>query len=422
MKAARSDGHRLVVAHGVNTAGESLTATALTIQLFGDSQSFLIVAGLLACHTVPQMVWSGRAGRTADRSDPLGLARRALLVLTALLLLLAAVPTNRVLILALIVAIASVYTFADSALFSLIPRVSRGDEVRRRSLQADMSAARWIGSALGALAAGWLTLRHGYRAPVAIDGLTYLVAAGIIGRLTVDRAPAAGAAEGEEEPPVSRLALLRLYPRVAMGIAVLCSSIVFLGTAGILMIGFVEHTLHGDAALFGGLESTYMWGILAGTLVVRLLVRRLPPMATLLGACGAGGLLLFLQAWLANRAATFPLYGAAGVAHGMDSLSMRTLLTEEADDAVIGQLFSAFYAAAAASELASFLLGATLGELLPVRWALAAGGLSAVAAVVVAGAAIAAGRARASELGLGRRSRSAAAGAADGLGQDLEAG
>jgi MFS family permease len=412
MAAAQRDRHRLVLAHGINTAGESLTATALTIQLFGDSHSFVVVAGLLACHTVPQMVWSGRAGRLADRSDAGRLARRTMFVLAALLLLLASVPTGTAVILALIAVIASVYTFADSAIFSLIPRVSGEDALRRRSLQADMSAVRWVGSALGALVAGWLTLRLGYRAPVAVDGVTYLVAGWLLGRLSLGGAVLSQPADGEGQARVSRWALLRHYPRIAVGIAVLCSSIVFLGTAGVLMIGFVERVLHADAALFGGLESTYMWGILAGTLVVRLLVRRLPPMVTLLGACGAGGLLLFLVASVANRAATFPLFGAAGVAHGMDSLSMRTLLTEEADDAVVGQLFSAFYAAAAASELASFLLGAVLGELLPVRWALAVGGLSAVAAVMVAGGAIAAGR----------HSQSATAGIPNGLGQDLEAG
>jgi MFS family permease len=375
-----SDHHRLLIAHGVNAAGETLTATALTVQLFGDSQSFLLIAVLLACHTVPQMVWSGRSGRAVDRTDPARIARWALSVLTGLLVVLAVLPDNRWLILAMIVVIASVYTFADAGIFALIPVVSGTEPGRRRAVQANMSAARWVGSALGALLAGWLTVRFSYRVPLAVDAVTYLVAALLVGRL-IGRRPKPAAGDDDEAPVTSRLALLRQYPRIAIGIGVLCASVVFLGTAGVLMVGFVEQALHGDAALYGAVASVYMWGILGGTLVARAMARRLRPMPTLLGACGASGALLALQALLVNRAATFGLHGASGFAHGMDSLSMRSLLTEEADDAVLGQLFSVFYAAVAGAELASFVFGAGLGELLPVRWALAIGGLLAVAVV-----------------------------------------
>jgi MFS family permease len=383
--AKRRRNHRLlVIAEGINTAGETLTSTALTVKLFGDSQSFVVVAALMACNTIPIVVWSGRAGRAADGGQPQRLARRALGALGVLLAILAAVPTVTGLILGLVVVVASVYTFADSAIFALIP-FATSDLGHRRVVQANMSTARWIGSSLGALAAGF-AVEVSYRIPIALDALSYVVAMLIIGRMAV-RARAAGGgdeAEAEAEAKVSRLTLLRRYPRVAVAMAILTASIAFLGTTGVLMIGFVERVLHGSAAVYGTLQALYMVGIMIGTLTIRAFARRVRPMAGLMTVCGLSGCFLLLQSVIARLSATVVLYSASGVAHGIDSFCMRTQLTEEAPDEIIGRLFSAFYAAAAAAELASFVLGATLGELLPVRVALAISGGCTVLVVLAA--------------------------------------
>jgi MFS family permease len=383
-----SDRRRLVLAHAINNGGETATGVALTIFLFGSTGSFLQIALLLAAKTVPQMVWSGRAGRLADGRNPRRVAVRALSLLGGLLLILASVPSQVWLILALVAAIASVYTFADSAIFTLIPNVSGPEPAVRRRVQANMSAARWVGAAAGAVVAGWLVLWLGYWAALVLDAATYGVAALLISRITARGGEASAEESDTPGGPTSRLALLRAYPRVAIAIGVLASAIVFLGTAQVLMIGFVSDVLHGDAALYGLIESVYMWGILVGTLLSRAFAHKLPPMPTLLVSCGLNGLASVLQAIIARTAATVGISIGGGITHGTDSFAMRAVLTEEADDAVIGRLFSVFYATASGAELLSYGLGGLFGELFPVRWAIGAAGACAVVVVLAAAVAV----------------------------------
>jgi MFS family permease len=154
------------------------------------------------------------------------------------------------------------------------------------------------------------------------------------------------------------------------------------------MIGFVSDVLHGDAALYGLIESVYMWGILVGTLLSRAFAHKLPPMPTLLVSCGLNGLASVLQAIIARTAATVGISIGGGITHGTDSFAMRAVLTEEADDAVIGRLFSVFYATASGAELLSYGLGGLFGELFPVRWAIGAAGACAVVVVLAAAVAV----------------------------------
>jgi MFS family permease len=257
-----SDRRRLVLAHAINNGGETATGVALTIFLFGSTGSFLQIALLLAAKTVPQMVWSGRAGRLADGRNPRRVAVRALSLLGGLLLILASVPSQVWLILALVAAIASVYTFADSAIFTLIPNVSGPEPAVRRRVQANMSAARWVGAAAGAVVAGWLVLWLGYWAALVLDAATYGVAALLISRITTR----GGEASAEEsDTPGGPTSPTRSPARVSAGghrHRRPGYAIVFLGTAQVLMIGLSSPTCcMATAALYGPVSSSvYMWG------------------------------------------------------------------------------------------------------------------------------------------------------------------
>lgn len=380
----------LCLAGLVSDTGDWLLFIALPIVVYQLTGSALGTSLAFLVELAPGIVLAQLAGWCADRWN----RRRMLIVVSGLqaaaLVPLLVVHTRAELpvVYAVILIEAALFTLFDPVKNALLPTlVPSADLVSANTLVGlSQNLARLAGGPLG----GVLLAAGGLRVVVAVDLISYLIAAAIIARIATPAPPRPPAPNiGPQHPgrgayrlmlrrrPIRAALLVTLISQIAQGIFV------------VLYILFVAQRLHGGSSDIGLLRGVQAVGAIAGGVILVVLARRYSP-----GTLTASAAIVFgivdLVLWNASLLSTnralyvvlFIVIGAPGVILGTGLISA---LQVDTDDTNRGRVFGAFGLASnlgqAVGMLAAGLLASPLGllSILNTQAALylAAGGIAA---------------------------------------------
>ena len=175
----------LWVGHSVNVAGSALAPVALTLGLIDRGEDPRVLAVALAAGAVPAVVGFGLVHRLAGRVGPRTQAVFACLLGAVSQLGLALVFALGTLHLGLLVPCALGTGLAAALYFPAVPRLVRAhaDRDALQAANARISLSRSVAGTIGPAAGAALTVAAGATAAIAIDGVSFLVAAVLLARL-----------------------------------------------------------------------------------------------------------------------------------------------------------------------------------------------------------------------------------------------
>jgi len=352
----------------------------LTYYIYVLTRSTLASALRLLASFVPQIVLGSLAGVFVDRWDSrLTMILANLLLAAGLLLpLLLVRHADEVWIVYVVMAWEGcVQQFFAPAEQSVLPALACDDQlVTAKALTSQVSGiSRLAGSAVGGIVAAF----GGITALAIVDGVSFLVAAVLIARLTGMRGPATRMTAGSDSV-AGRLAQLRAEwadgLRVCTCQRVLRVVLIFLlitcvgeGIMGTLFAPFVRSVLHGSASDYGLIVAARAIGGIAGGFIAasagdRVRASRLFGWGAV--AFGAIDLAMFLYplAWVAVWPAVVCMV-VVGLPGALLLAGAMTLIQREAGESHRGRVFGGLSAvegvAIVAGTLTAGLLGQTAG-------------------------------------------------------------
>lgn len=271
----------LWIAGLISISGNYMLGVALPVLVYTMTGSVLAVGGMLLAQTIPGILFGSLAGVFVDRWE-----RRRTMVIVNILLALSILPLLLVrsvdwlwLVYVVRFVQSSLNQFLTPAENAFLPLLSDPKLlVSANALNAlNNNLARLIGPAIGGLVAAWA----GVGGVVAVDVLTYVVAALLVALISVTSHP--GKTDGAEprfslgkladdwkegmrliwrQRTVRTLFILNMIP--ALGEAILY----------VLFVPFVTEVLRGDTVQVGALMSSQaIGGVVGGMLITRVAPR-----------------------------------------------------------------------------------------------------------------------------------------------------
>jgi len=229
---------------------------------------------------------------------------------------------------------------------------------------------------VGPATAGAVAASFGPNTCYAIDAISFIVSAALIGSVAIKRPATAQS----KSAPSSSNRIQAIWRDMAQGVnfifhhaAVLfvvlamAAGLFTIGCFGPLIAIFVRDTLHGSARLFGFVSATVGVGLFVGTQVIRKVAARFTDdVMVLSGLAGIGAGVLLLGAvplTVATLLATF----AIGFAFAAIMVPAQTLLQRETPHEMIGRVSSTNISMAFLAQIVGLLLSGILADLFGVR-------------------------------------------------------
>jgi hypothetical protein len=375
---------RLAVGKLVSYAGDWLTLAALVGWTYTRDASTTQVALLLLARAAPPILGGGVAAVLVDRLPKervllwVEIARGAAITLA----IVGVLAGSRGIVLIALALSGAFATLGRAALPALLPSLLPQRQLA--AANAGMGVAEDGAMAVGAVAAGLAATSVPVTGMLIVDLLTFAVAVGLFATV---RLRAAG---GSDAPPErARDGARYLIRQPALLMLVIAFAIATLATG---MIGVTLPGLLGDELGLGAHAYGFGAGALAGGLALGQFLVGLTGAVSRAGALIAIGLgataAAFLALSLTEHAPTALLLLAfAGAADGTTDVVFKTAVQRRADPRRYGAVFGFAGASMRTTMIAGMLLAPLLGRVLD------PGGVAAVAGVVLAGAAVAAGAA-----------------------------
>ncbi len=360
----------LVLSNGLSSLGDELALVALTIKVFElSSGSGLAVAAVLLAGIIPLVVFAPLAGLIVDRTETTGTLALASVAQAVIAVGLAfAEPVW--LIVALSFLLGSVASVASPAVFAIVPTAV--DEEDLTEANANMETVRYIGMVAGPLIAGGLAgalgADRGTRVALLLDAITFLVITSAAASLRVRRMPEPASENGRTKGEARRgFAFIRRDRVLLIGVAVVAATVLFATMDSVAEVFFANDPALLNAGNWGYGELAAIWllGMVVGAGVIarRLHQEQLAP-AVLLASI-TGGAAVAVAALFPHIALALAMFAVGGVANGVASVSMRSLIHHRAPDELRGRVFAAYFGVAFAGQLAATALGGVLIAILP---------------------------------------------------------
>ncbi len=360
----------LVLSNGLSSLGDELALVALTIKVFElSSGSGLAVAAVLLAGIVPLVVFAPLAGLIVDRTETTGTLALAS-VAQALIAVGLAFAEPVWLVVALSFLLGSAASVASPAVFAIVPMAV--DEEDLTEANANMETVRYIGMVAGPLIAGGLAgalgADKGTRVALLLDAITFLVITSAAASLRVRRMPEPVPEDGRAKGEARRgFAFIRRDRVLLIGVAVVAATVLFATMDNVAEVFFAN-----DPALlnagnwgYGELAAVWLLGMVVGAGVIarRLHQEQLAP-AVLLASI-TGGAAVAVAALFPHIVLALAMFAVGGVANGVASVSMRSLIHHRAPEELRGRVFAAYFGVAFAGQLAATALGGVLIAILP---------------------------------------------------------
>ncbi len=372
----------------VNDAGDWVLLVALPIHVFTQTGSGAATAGLFVAQLLVAAVLGPLGGSLVDRWD----LRRCLMVTNVLqaaaLLPLLLLDGDRIWPAYLVMAAQAVLTQINNpANVALLPRLVERHEIptANAALSASGSLARLLGAPVGGIAVAW----GGIAPIVAIDGASFLAAAGAIwairrptaalpigGSADDGRGIRAGVRAMRANPPLTSLISLHGASQVAQGAFV------------VLFVVFAVDTLGDDGSGLGVIRGTMAVGAVGGAALIAHVSGRVD--STTLFAVGLVGMgVVSLLFWNAPTVTTalwvyLVLFSLSGIPGAAVSVGLITTVQTHSPPWAIGRVAGLTTSSAAVGAAAGSILTGLLIDVVPL-WTL----LDAQAAVYLVTGALA---------------------------------
>ena len=363
-----------MVATGLSSFGDELALIALILKVADLSDSGWAVAGLLLAGLAPLVVLAPFAGLIVDRNEAgrtlfsASMAQGALAVALAL-------TANLPVIFILSFLLGSASSIANPALFSLVPVIAGEDRVTQAN--SVLESARSVGAVAGPFAAGSLSYAFGTQSALLVDAATFVVIAFAAATLRARR-PGTPATEEERRRGEARAGFVFVgHDRLLrLTIGAMVAMIVFAAMDNVAEVFFARDVDLLDAGSFGygALATAWLVGMVGGATLARWLApERLAPAA--LGAAVLGGTALIVAAGFLNYPLAIAMFAVGGVANGIETVSIRSLIHKRTPQRVRGRVFAAYSGLAVGAQLGATGAGGALMALAGARQTLLIGGI-----------------------------------------------
>ena len=254
----------LVAAVGVSAGGDIGAIAALAVHVQESAHSGLAVAGLFLANWLALAVAAPAGGALVDRADARGLLIAASAFQAVVAAALASTPgLPGVLALSVLLGVGG--AIAVPAEFALVGAVAaQGPGAKRANVRVE--TARNLGYLLGPLAGAGLVALWSVGAALAFDAVTF-VAIGLGAALLTVRRPGTALAGVDRPRARDGIGLLTRDPVLRIAIAVLVGSLVAMSMSISADAFFVRQSLHTGPVGLGLLLSSWMVGMVLGSLV-----------------------------------------------------------------------------------------------------------------------------------------------------------
>jgi len=351
----------------ISWTGNRALFVALPVHTYVQTHSTLATATVVMAGALPAVVVGPLAGVLVDRlpyRPMLVWTNVALALIVLTFLLVPGAPWWALALIGLVQsAVGQLLGPAEHALLPLLVEEDRLGEANSLNA-ANGSLARLIGPVLG----GALLGTFSFGVVVVVDGLTYLLAAGLLAGVREPlrtRAPSGGVRSiwGQWR---GGLAVVRAHPglqAVFLVVAVVGFGEGFIST---LMAPFVQEVLGGNARALGLIFSAQAVGGLLGALVAARVADRLGALRLLaVGALGSGALLLVIFNYALLYRAVWPavvLTALAGLPFALFATAQGLALQQDSPPEARGRVFSACFALVGLTALLGMGVSGALGE------------------------------------------------------------
>jgi len=351
----------------ISWTGNGALFVALPVHTYVQTHSTLATATVVMAGALPAVMVGPLAGVLVDRlpyRPMLVWTNVALALIVLTFLLVPGAPWWTLALIGLVQsAVGQLLGPAEHALLPLLVEEDRLGEANSLNA-ANGSLARLIGPALG----GALLGTFSFGVVVVVDGLTYLLAAGLLAGVREPlrtRAPSGGVRSiwGQWR---GGLAVVRAHPTlraVFLVVAVVGFGEGFIST---LMAPFVQEVLGGNARALGLIFSAQAVGGLLGALVAARVADRLGALRLLaVGALGSGALLLVIFNYALLYRAVWPavvLTALAGLPFALFATAQGLALQQDSPPEARGRVFSACFALVGLTALLGMGVSGALGE------------------------------------------------------------
>jgi MFS family permease len=330
------------------------------------------VTGVQISYMLPLAVLGPLSGVFVDRW-PLKPTLVASDLIRAALVLLLFVTTSMWQIYAVLCALSCVSSFFGPAqsvtIRSHVP--SHGLISANALMQTAMLGARVVGPA----AAGALVSAFGPRVCYAVDFVSFLVSAALIGSVAIIRPPSGASQVASANSRVHQILrdmgagieFIFHHAAISFVVMAMAAGMFVMGCFGPLIAIYVRESLHAQAGIFGMISAMIGIGMLLGMPVVRRLSGNVPNSALVLsglGGIGLGALVLGALPWVAaSMLACFILgFTFAGII-----VPAQTLMQQETPAALMGRISSSTMSVVFMAQLLGLALSGVLAQALGVR-------------------------------------------------------
>jgi MFS family permease len=360
---------------------------AQIVSLFGDFLAlFAVIAvvsfrmhgtpnqltGVQIAYMLPLVILGPLAGVFVDRwpLKPTLVTSDLLRAVLALLLIVTTAIWQVYIVLALLSCVSSFFGPAQSV--TIRSHVENNGLISANALmQIAFMGSRIVGPAT----AGAMVAAFGPASCYAVDVLSFVVSASLIGSVAIRR-PAADAAPTESSG--NRIhaiwsdmgqgtTFILHHAAVLFVVLAMAAGLFTIGCFGPLIAIYVRETLHAAARLFGIVSGMIGVGLLTGTFGVRALARHVKNDTLVLsGLAGIGGGVLLLGA-VPTVAATLAGAFTIGFAFAAIMVPAQTLMQQETPHAMLGRVSSTVTSVVFLAQIVGLFLSGIFAELIGIR-------------------------------------------------------
>ena len=238
-------------------------------------------------------------------------------------------------------------------------------------MQIAFMGSRVVGPAI----AGAIAASFGAKVCYALDMVSFLASAALIGSVAIHRPLSA------PQPTESRsnrihaiwidlragISFIFHHTAVLFVVMAMAAGLFTLGCFGPLIAIHVRDSLHASARLFGFVSGMIGVGLLAGTQIVRVLARRAKDDTLVLSGLAGIGAGVFLLGAVPHAAATLAAAFIIGFAFSAIMVPAQTLLQRETPPAMIGRVSSTNISVAFFAQILGLVLSGVMANLFGVR-------------------------------------------------------
>jgi len=231
---------------------------------------------------------------------------------------------------------------------------------------------------VGPATAGAVAASFGPRICYAIDVVSFVLSAALIGSVAIRRPPSA--TPSAPTAPSSSNRIHAIWRDLVQGVNFIVHHaailfVVMAMAAGLFTIGcfgpliaiFVRDTLHGSARLFGFVSAMVGVGLFVGTPVIRKISARFTNDVLVLSGLAGIGAGVFLLGAMPHQVATLIAAAAIGFAFAAIMVPAQTLLQRETPHEMIGRVSSTNISVALLAQVIGLMLSGALADAFGVR-------------------------------------------------------